>query len=690
MSDVPPLLNRELSWLDFNARVLEEARDPSVPLLERLRFLAIFSSNLDEFFMIRYAGIWRQLDAGVGQTGPDGRTPRDVLAAVSTRVHALVREQHRVMLQELLPLLADAGIRLVRPHEVDADQARVLSHVFHETILPVITPIAIDPGHPFPYLSNRSLALVAEIDGDTDHDLPAPELVVIHIPPGSILQRFVRVPSPPGTFAVVLLEDVIRMHLDRIYAGMHVKSCHTIRVTRDSELDIDPDRADDLLATIEAAVRVRRMGAAVRLQYDPGTPEHLLALLVAELELDPTDLYEAEGFTAFADLNQLYGLVDLPALKYAPWTPQPVPRLHGATSIFDAIDRGDVLVHHPYQGFDSVVRFVTDAAHDPDVVALKMTLYRVSGDSRIAQALLAAAQNGKSVAVLVELRARFSEEGNIAWARRLEAAGAHVVYGIVGMKTHAKAALVVRRHKRGLRRYCHLGTGNYNESTANLYTDFGLFTCRESFAEDLSRLFNLLTGYARPAGFTHLVVAPMDLRRGMIDRIRREAAHARAGRPARMIAKLNALVDPKIIRELYAASQAGVEIDLILRGICCLEAGVPGLSETIRVRSIIDRFLEHARVFWFHNDGDEEYWLSSADWMQRNLDGRIEIAFPVVDPRLQRQLDETLELQLADTVKARLLLPDGSPVRPPPGDPPLRSQEKLMAAAKRRAARGGR
>lgn len=686
---MPPadqLLNRELSWLDFNTRVLEEAQDPTVPDLERLKFLAIFSSNLDEFFMIRYAGIWRQIDAGVERAGVDGLRPREVLDAVSAKVHALVTEQHRVALHDVLPRLATEGVRLLRPDDLEPHQERFLADHFHRVILPVITPIAIDPGHPFPYISNRALALIAEIEGEAEGDIPAPEVCVIHIP-ASVLQRFVRVPSPARTWHVVLLEDVIRMHLGDLFPGMDIKSCHGIRVTRDAELDLDEERADDLLSTIEAALRERRMGAAVRLQYDPGLPHHLLAHLTRELELEPGDVFEAGGFTALADLFQLYALVDLPDLKFPKWTPQPVARLTGAASIFSAIDRGDVLLHHPYQSFDAVVRFLSEAASDPDVLAIKMTLYRVSGESRIAQALLAAAQNGKSVAVLVELRARFSEEANIGWARRLEAAGAHVVYGIVGMKTHAKAAMVVRRHKGGIRRYCHLGTGNYNEQNASLYTDLGLFTCKESFGEDLTRLFNLLTGYARPAGFTHLQVAPMGMRAAMVARIRREVAHAAAGRPAHIVGKLNALVDPAMIRELYAASRAGVRIDLIIRGICCLKPGVPGLSENIRVISIIDRFLEHARIFWFANDGDNEYWLSSADWMQRNLDWRVEVAFPIVDPTLQKQIDQILEIQLADDVKSRTIQADGSSVRREPGDPPRRAQVQLMAIARRRAGR---
>lgn len=673
--NVPLLVNRELSWLSFNGRVLEEAQDPSVPLLERLRFLGIFSSNLDEFFMVRYAGIWRQVDAGVTVPGPDGMSPRKVLDSVSTRVHALVAQQHRT-LRALLPELAAHGVHILRPRDLAAPQKAFLAEAFKREILPVLTPVAIDPAHPFPWLANRALCLVVQLESTPTSDLPVARQCVLHMPAGT-LPRFIRVPGDEGQHDFVLLEDVIRMHLGELFIGAKVVSARAIRATRDAELDLQPDRAEDLLVTIEDAVRNRRLGATVRLQYERGLPEEQLQLLIRELELDPVDLYPTEGMTALTDLVQLYSAVALPHLKFPPHHAQPVTALERG-DIFTAIRAGDVLLHHPYQDFDYVHRFVTKAAEDPDVLAIKMTLYRTSSDSPIARALLAAARNGKEVAVLVELRARFNEEANIGWARRLEAAGAQVVYGLVGKKTHCKATLVVRREPDGIRRYAHLSTGNYNHQTARFYTDLGLFTCEPAFGEDLTHLFNLLTGYVPPPAFQRLLVAPIGLREGIAARIRREADHARAGRPARIRAKLNALADPDMIAELYAASQAGVSIDLVIRGTCCLRPGVPGLSDNIRVTSIVDRFLEHARIMEFENGGEREYWLTSADWMGRNLDGRVETAFPLLDPRLQAEVANILDVQLRDDVKARAITADGGSVRKERGEgKPVRAQELL-------------
>jgi polyphosphate kinase len=470
---------------------------------------------------------------------------------------------------------------------------------------------------------------------------------------------------------------VIRLHLPSIYNGYDILSSHAIRVTRDAVLQ-PPGRPDDLLASIEESLRERRLGTAVRLQHDGDLPPEILATLLDELELSPEDLYEGEGFTAFADLFQLYAAVDVPRLKDRPQPPHPVPAFESAPDVWSAIRARDILVHHPYHTFDAVTRFVREAAADPKVLAIKMTLYRVSPASPIAHALRTAVENGKEVAVLVELQARFDEEANIRWARALEEVGAHVVYGLAGFKTHCKACLVVRQEADGIRRYCHLATGNYNARTGGVYEDLGLFTSRESFGEDLTELFNLLTGYTRPRGFHHLLLAPSDLREGLVERVRREAEHARAGRPARIIAKMNGLADPRLIEELYEASGAGVRIDLIVRGICCLRPEVPGLSDSIRVISIVDRYLEHARIFYFENGGAGEYLLASADWMPRNLDRRVEIAFPVLEPGLRAQVREILDIQLADTVKARRILPDGRSVRvDAEGRPPLRSQERL-------------
>jgi polyphosphate kinase len=672
------LIDRELSWLEFNRRVLEEAQDPMVPLLERVKFLAIFSSNLDEFFMIRVADLKHQL-----RPGPlHATTAAETLAAISRRVHQLVEEQHRCFLEDVQPLLAAEGVRLVRPKDVTPEQAAMLGDYFQRTVLPVVTPLAIDPGHPFPHIVNRALCLVACLRAVEPGLLPTTSLAVVHIPV-QVLPRFIRLPGPAGQYAFMLLEDVIRLHLPRLYHGYEILSSHAIRVTRDADVQLHRGEDDDLLTSVEESLRERRMGEAVRLQYDPDLPADVLARLVDELELATEDLYAGEGFTAFTDLAQIYAAADLPRLKDRPLVPASVAALERAPDFWAAIRQGDILVHHPYHPFDVVTRFVQAAAEDPAVLAIDMTLYRVSPTSPIARALTRAAETGKEVAVLVELQARFDEEANIRWARALEAVGAHVVYGLVGYKTHCKACLVVRREGSEIRRYCHLATGNYNVRTGGIYEDLGLFTCRETFGEDLTELFNLLTGYTRPLRFHHLLVAPTGLRDALVTKIRREADHARAGRPARLVAKLNSLVDRALIDELCAASQAGAEVDLIVRGICCVRPGLPGLTERIRVISIVDRFLEHARIYYFLNGGDEEYFLASADWMPRNLDHRVEVAFPVLAPILRERLKEILDVQLGDTVKARVLLPDGRSTRASAsGGPPLRSQERLHELAR--------
>ena len=674
-------VNRELSWLEFNRRVLEEAQDPSVPLLERLKFLAIFSSNLDEFFMVRVAALKRRLAAGDHTPGLDGLTPVDTLAAIATRVHELVDAQRRCFREEIEPQLAAEGIVVLKPDTLTDAQRHFLAEYFRRTLLPVLTPLAVEHGHPFPYLGNRSPCLVASIRSAVRSALPRSSLSVIHIP-SQVLPHFVALPDPPGRHAFMLLEDVIRPHLSSIYNGYDVLSSHAIRVTRDADLPTR-GRRHDLLASIEEGLLERSLGAAVRLQHDADVPSDILASLVEELELVPADLYAGESFTAFSALLQIYEAVDMPRLKDRPRPARAVPAFGSGSDIWNVLRERDVLVHHPYHAFDAVTRFVREAAVDPNVLAIKMTLYRVSPTSPIAHALRTAVEHGKEVAVLVELQARFDEEANIRWARALEKVGARVVYGLAGFKTHCKACLVVRQEADGIRRYCHVATGNYNVRTGGVYGDLGLFTSRESFGEDLTALFNLLTGYTEPPGFHHLLLAPTDLRDGLVERIRREADHARAGRHARIIAKMNGLADRRIIEELYAASAAGVRIDLIVRGICCLRPGVPGLSENIRAISIVDRYLEHARIFHFENAGDAEYLLASADWMPRNLDRRVEIAFPVLDPGLQTQIREILETQLADTVKARRILADGRSVRiRPAGHPALRSQERLYETTK--------
>jgi polyphosphate kinase len=676
------LLNRELSWLDFNARVMEEAEDPTVPLLERVKFLSIVSSNWDEFFMVRVAGIWRQIDAGITQPGPDGLTPRQLLEQVSSKIHTYSARQHELFHTILEPQLATEGITILDPKHLDKTQAAFLLDYFERSLLPLITPLAVDTGHPFPRLGNRALVLVVELEPDEDQldgDLPASELSFIHVPTG-LATRFLRVPSAPDTHAFVMLEDAVQHHLARLFRGYTVKSCHAIRVTRDSDLPVEEDPSEDLLKTVEESLRDRRRGAVVRLQYEHGISSKVLDLLIEEMDLSPEDLYPATGLTAFSDLMQLYGQLDLPSLKDSPLPPLPVPQLEQSGSIFEAITRNDILLNHPYQSFDdSVVRFVREAAEDPKVLAIKMTLYRVTASSPVAAALERAAERGKQVAAIVELRARFDEAANITWARRLEKTGVHVVYGLPNHKIHCKACLVVRQEAAGIKRYCHLGTGNYNERTSRLYSDLGLLTARPEYGEDLSNLFNMLTGYTRPPRFHRLLLAPQHLKKALKARIQREIAHAREGRPARILFKMNALVDPQIIQMLYEASREDVKVDLVVRGTCCLRPGVPGLSENIRAISILDRFLEHSRIYHFANDGNPETLLSSADLMPRNLERRVELAFPLTDPILAAQVLEMVELQLHDTLKSRVLGPDGGVLRRglDSQDPPLRSQLRI-------------
>ncbi len=684
------LISRDLSWLEFNRRVLEEAKDPSVPLLERVKFLAIFSSNLDEFFMVRVANLKHR-------TNNSGTTTDDVpgasaLKAISQTVHELAEEQHLCFLDTILPQLTAEGIHLLRPEEISREQKQFLEDYFRKTLYPIVTPLAIDPGHPFPYLANRSLCLVVSLQAKDISPLPHTELSIVHIP-AQVVRRFIQLPSKEGQYAFVLLEDVLRQYLPRLYHGFDLLSTRAIRVTRDAEFALVRRRNEDLLATIEQGIRERRMGDAVRLQYDPDLPKELLTQLMEELELSAEDLYPAKGFTAFTDLFQLYTAANIPRLKDRIQPALSLPSLGRGPDIWNAIRNGDVMLVHPYQSFDPVTHFVEEAAKDPKVLAIKTTLYRVSPNSPIVQALLRAAEAGKEVSVLVEVQARFDEEANITWARALEEVGAHVVYGLVGYKTHCKACLIVRQEADGIRRYCHLSTGNYNVRTTGVYSDIGLFTCRESFGEDLTELFNLLTGYARPQKFHHLVLAPSGLREHFVTLIRREAEQARAGQPARIIAKVNSLIDPAVIKELYDACQAGVQIDLIVRGMCSLRPGLDGISEGIRVISIVDRYLEHARIFYFQNGGNDTLLLASADWMPRNFDRRIEIAFPVIDSRLQAKLKDFLELQLADTVKGWRMQPDGSYVRSSNNDQSgLRFQERfyeiLQAENKSSAAAG--
>ena len=657
--DDPSLyINRELSWLEFNDRVLEEALDERNPLLERLKFIAIYGTNLDEYFMIRVAGLKQQVEAEIHKRSDDGQLPEEQLLAISERLRVSVDRQMKCLRNGLLPALERHAIRILAYHQLDSSNKAALRSFFMERVFPVLTPLAIDAGHPFPYISNLSLSLAVELEETLDEGQTA-YFARVKVP--QTLPRYVPIEhAPDGQRWFVLLEDIIAHNLSELFHGMTVKASYTFRVTRDADLDLQEDEADDLLAMIESELRKRRFGEPVRLEVEHSMPEELRALLLDELSLSPIDCYAVKGMLATSDLWTLVG-VDEPGLHDPPFTPSIPKRLVGTTDIFAAIREGDILLHHPYDSFDPVVQFVRQAAVDPNVLAIKQTLYRTSGDSPVVSALIDAAENGTQVAALIELKARFDEENNIHWARNLERVGAHVVYGFAGLKTHAKVTLVVRNEPEGIRRYMHFGTGNYNDKTAKIYTDLSLFTCRPILGADVTQLFNSLTGFSKATTYEELLVAPAGLRSGFMELIERETEHARAGRPSGIVAKVNAISDARITRALYEASRAGVPIDLIVRGMCVLRPGVPGVSETIRVRSIVGRFLEHSRAFIFTNGGDREVYIGSADWMGRNLDRRVETVVPVLDLALGDMIcNEIMDVLLADNVKARVLNADGS------------------------------
>ncbi len=683
-------LNRELSWLEFNARVLEEAADATNPWLERLKFLAIFSSNLDEFFEIRVAGLQQQVYAGVEPQdyGADGLAPAEQLAAIDRRVHELVAEQYRILGTDVLPGLAAGGIERVRFDDLSDAERRHVNALFRASIFPVLTPLAIDPGHPFPHVHNKSLNIALVVERKNGGQSRR-HFAVVQVP--AVLDRVVVV-STHGAERVrfILLEDIIARHLRELFGGLRVVSHTVFRVTRNTDLTIQEEDAEDLLETIEESLRQRMRSDPVRLEISADADEVFTGLLTDAHDLEPRDVYRVAGPVDLTVLMALHRLDDWAALRDEPLVPRVSPPFAQGQDVFDVIRAHDVLVHLPYESFGCVVDFIEQAADDPQVLAIKQTLYRTSASPIIA-ALARAAQNGKQVTALVELKARMDEQNNIAWARTLEQAGVHVVYGIVGLKTHCKAALVVRREADGIRRYVHLSTGNYNPATARVYTDLGLFTAHPDFGEDTTALFNLLTGYADGYKWKKLLVAPLGLRDEIVGLIERERQHAQAGRPARIVVKMNALVEPSVIDALYGASQAGVTIELVIRGICCLRPGLPGVSENIRVTSIVDKFLEHSRVSYFENGGDPEVYLASADWMPRNFWRRIETVFPIEDSGLQaRIVGDILQLVLADNVKARELLPDGTYRRRPraDGDPVMRSQVALQHLA-REAAREG-
>jgi len=686
-TDPRMFINRELSWLAFNGRVLAEARDAGLPPYERLKFLAIAASNLDEFFMVRVAGIKQQLASGVTATEADGLSPTEQLQAITARVREMGELQTVAWRDELLPLLQSHGVDLVTPGGLGPEAREAAREHFRSVVFPALTPLAVDPGHPFPHLRNKSLNLAVLLRRDGRRRKAGNgvigDLAVVQVP--TVLSRLVPVPAAEGRQVYVLLEDLIGEFLGELFPGFTVDHWATFRVTRNWDLSLDEEESEDLLSTIQEELRRRDRGMAVRLELDARATLALEESLRHSLSLALEDVYRSDGPLQLSDLNALADRDHRAEMRAEPFVPALLPPLRDAESLFPVLARGDVLLHHPYESFDPVTRFIEEAAEDPNVLAIKQTLYRIAPDSPIARALSRAAENGKQVAALVELKARLDEANNIAWARRMEEAGVHVVYGLIGLKTHCKLALVVRREGQGIRRYVHLGTGNYNAQTARQYTDLSLFTTRAAVADDVSALFNMLTGYAVPPSFKKLVVAPFGLHERLLDLIRREADRARRGEPARILAKMNSVVDAVMIRELYAASQAGVQIDLLVRGICCLRPGLLGVSENIRVRSVVDRFLEHGRVFAFGAPDRAEVYLSSADWMPRNFIRRVEVMLPVEDPAIrQRLLEEVLGTGLKDDAKASELLPDGSyaPVRRE-GAPRFRSQQMFLERAHR-------
>jgi polyphosphate kinase len=685
--DDPKLyINRETSLLEFQRRVLEEARDPKTPLLERVKFLSIVGSNLDEFFMVRVAGLKEQIAAGLHEVGPDGMTPEAQLEAIRSSVIEIMDEANACFRNELIPMLDEQDIHVLRYEELDERQREKADEYFQEVIFPVLTPLAFDPGRPFPHISNLSLNLAVLI---RDNER---------------VERFARIKVPdslPQLVSVngarkkheksfVWIEEVIAANLTSLFPGMEVLEAHPFHVTRDADLEIQELEAGDLLESIEEGVRARRFQRVVRLKVNSGMPAHILEILVSNLEIDWEDVYRMSGPLSLSRLRHL-AAVDRPDFKDAPFVPPPPPAFENMSEeddIFGVIRRGDVLLHHPYYSFQPVVDFLSKAARDPNVLAIKMTLYRVGRSSPVVEALLDAQEHGKQVAVLVELKARFDEESNIEWARALEREGVHVVYGLLGLKIHAKAALVVRREGDRIRRYVHLATGNYNVVTSHLYTDVGMFTCDEEIGADVTDLFNYLTGYSAKSDYRKLLVAPINMRKRLKALIEREIEHARAGRPAHIIAKMNALVDRQIIQQLYRASQAGVKIELLVRGICCLRPGLAGISDNIRVVSIVGRFLEHSRLFYFENGGEEEMFLGSADMMPRNINRRVEVITPVEDKRHVRYLrDKVLATCLSDVRKARYLQADGSYLRPDGYEDAaaLESQDWFLSRALKRA-----
>ena len=662
--------NRELSWLQFDRRCLSEARDTKiVPLFERLKFLSITSSNLDEFFMVRIASLKDQVHVGYKGVDIAGMTPEMQLKELTEQVHEFVHEQYQTYNRSLVPALKKAGLEVIRNHEaLSKKQSAFLDKYFEEAIYPVLTPMALDSSRPFPLVRNRSLNIGALLSAKEDggklrgkgkKKKDVQEFATVQVP--SVLPRIVALPdAPDGHKVVILLEEVIKKYIGVLFQHYVVDCTCTYRVMRNADFEIDEDEAEDLMLEIQKQLKKRQRGEVIRLEIEESADKRLLKILKKELEIEEDGIYYINGPIDLTFCMKMYSLPGFDSYKEPPYTPAPVKEFMQDEDVFAAIRKKDILVHHPYMTFDPVVNFVKQAAKDPDVLAIKQTLYRVSGNSPIIQALAQAAEAGKQVMVLVELKARFDEEHNIAWAKMLEKAGCHVIYGLLGLKVHSKITMVVRREEEGIRRYVHLGTGNYNDSTARLYTDLGLFTCDDAIGRDATAVFNMLSGYSEPERWYKLMVAPIWLKNDFLKLIRRESAKASSGEEAFIRAKMNSLCDPDIIQALYEASTAGVKIDLLVRGICCLKTGIPGISENIHVRSIVGNFLEHSRIFWFHNGGDDEFFMGSADWMPRNLDRRVEIVFPVEQEDLKKEVAQILTTEFEDNVKAHILMSDGS------------------------------
>lgn len=678
--------NRELSWLAFNKRVLSEAKDNHLPLMERLKFLSITASNLDEFFMVRVASLKDQVNAGYTKKDIAGMTSKEQIDAILKETHKFTTAQYNTYNRSFLPSLKKNGLKIVTEFEkLTEEQADYVDNYFQKEVFPVLTPMAVDSSRPFPLIRNRSLNIGALLMDKKKKGTI--DFATVQVP--SVLPRVVTIPTDgDNCTTVILLEQIIEKNIQKLFLNYRVLCQAPFRVMRNADLSIDEDEAADLLIEIEKQLKKRQWGEAIRLEVEDNMDKRLLKTLRKELNLSEDAIFKINGPLDLTFLMKVYDIEGFDHLKEPKYIPQQPKMLDASRDLFEQIREHDILLHHPYETFDPVVNFVKKAASDPNVLAIKQTLYRVSSHSPIIASLAQAAENGKQVSVLVELKARFDEENNIVWAKKLEKAGCHVIYGLVGLKTHSKITLVVRKEEDGIRRYVHLGTGNYNDSTAKLYTDMGMFTSKTRYGEDATAVFNMLSGYSEPLVWNKLSLAPLWLRGKFLSLIEREKEHAKNGRPARIIAKMNSLCDPGIIEALYDASEAGVEIDLIVRGICCLRAGIKGLSEHIRVRSIVGTFLEHSRIFYFENNGNAEYYMGSADWMPRNLDKRVEILFPVEDPILQEEIYHILHMQLSDTKKAHLLMPDGHYVKVDQrGKTPLNSQlyfcEEAMANAKK-------